>query len=170
LNKVTPKLPDEVIERLRPLFDVIDAHQFAIGYYLVDVVDEFEHIMKRSEIIRQFAQAYKCDTSTLRERENVCRFVTPVMRDKYEIFNWSQWRSLKTAGSEWESYAGKAVDNLWSSEKIRYEIAHDKNGQPRWKYWWGKLTDAVDKLWGDADTPQEIRDLIEDLAGSKVEL
>jgi len=155
-NPPAPKLPDNVVEELRQLLDMSGAYQFVIGDYLVSVVDEFGHVLKRPEIIRQLAHACKCDASTLRDRESLARFASPDMRKEYE-FTFSQWRSLRIAGPDWEGYAKQAAAELWSADRIRAQIKSNGDGLPAWLYWWGKLGDVLEKVIIGKDTPEHIK-------------
>lgn len=157
-GEILPKLPEEVINPLRQMLWMGESHQFAIGDYLVSVVDEFSHILKRSQIIAQLAIECRCDRSTLRDRESLARFVTKEMRQEFEIFTWSQWRSLRTAGEHWRQYAERAALEMWSTDRIRAEIKNDNNNRPSWAYWLDKIYDAAERIIQKDEAPPIILD------------
>lgn len=174
MKEQTFELPDSFIEKGRQLLINADANQWAIGEHILDGIAEFGNEWDRrgikngrAKLIRQLSNKLGCDESTLRDRHNVVAFWQPKMKAEYQAFSWSQLRAIKHAGDEWEQYATWALEHLpCPPNVIRQQIAHDHNGKPAWMYWWERALDAINRLWHDSNTPQEIRDMIEDLAAS----
>jgi hypothetical protein len=122
-----------VIEGLRQLQDDGERYQLAVGDFIVSVVDEFSHVVPRSQIIRQLAYRTGRDTSTYRDRETVCRYFPPEIRARYDGFTYSHWRALKSAGDEWSRYADLlAGDISLPVSKLRALIEHNGHLPPAW--------------------------------------
>ena len=151
-------LPDDVVEGLRQLQDDSEGVQFQVGDYLVSVTDEFGHIAKRAEIIRQLADRTGRDASTYRDRETVCRFFPPEVRARYEGFTYSHWRALKYAGNHWREYADLlAGDISLPVSKLRAVIKHNGHLPPAWAGRWERVSVLCEALKGDSEAPPEVR-------------
>lgn len=157
LEKPKVTLPDEVIEGLRPLLESSDAHQFAIGDYLVGVVDEFGHLMDRAEIHRQLAIGLGVDTSTLRDRELTARAVPAEARARFPALTYSHWRALRVTGDKLEFYAAWVSDNLpMPVSLLRRHIKHNGDLPPAWISRWERLRNLAALLAGDSEAPPAV--------------
>jgi len=161
-------LPDDVILEFRRLFEANDAYQFAIGDKLVDLVDEFAHVIKRSEILRQLSGATGADPSTLRDRETMARWFSPEVRAEYEVLSYSQLRACKSAGTQWREYAEYAVNNLPAPvAAIRSRIKHNGDMIPVWQARWERILELCELMVNDNAAPSEVRGVCERVWGSR---
>jgi hypothetical protein len=151
-------IPDDVVEELRQLSDDSDGAQLRVGDYLCAVVDEFGHVVKRSEIIRQLANRTGRDTSTYRDRETVCRVFPPNIRAEYDGFTYSHWRALKRAGDNWRAYADLlAGDISMPVSVLRTRIANNGALPPAWVGRWSRVQELSEALAGDEQAPPGVR-------------
>jgi hypothetical protein len=108
------QIPDEALGYLRFLAEQDTDIQWLVGDLLVDVWDELRNAVHGSErtahasMIRQFAKGSGMAQSTLRERENVCRFFPK--EDRNPILTYHQHRAVKSADSDWERWMEWALD------------------------------------------------------------
>ena len=158
MNDRPVKLPDEVIEAARQLLHDGEGHQWRLGDHLVEVVDEFEHVLKRSEIIRQLANGVGADASTLRDRECMARFYPPSLRRRYDSLTYHQLRACKSAGERWREYADWALDNLPAPVSLlRAMVKHNGDLPPAWVDRWARMQRLGELLADDAQAPPWVR-------------
>jgi hypothetical protein len=158
-------LPDEVIEGFRQIAEAGEGHQWAMGDYLVEMVDEFRLMYERAGVrraraamFRELASKTGCDTSTLRDRESVARVVLIEDRTYYAPLTYSQLRACKSAGNLWRDYANWALDNLPASvSAIRHKIHEDKNGQPVWISRLERVITVLEAISVDMETPSNLK-------------
>ncbi len=152
-------LPDQVIETLRQLLDDGDYHQFTVGDFIIDVLDEFPNI-PRADVIRQLADRTGSDRSTLRDRHNVARFYPKEVRQEFDMLTWSQLRACKVAGPEWREYAEWAAGHMPAPVAvIRARIKNDGNDKPAWEYRWDSMQRIAGQLVEDTEAPKRVRKL-----------
>jgi len=154
---VNIQLPEQVIETLRQLIDDGDKHQFTVGDFICDVMDEFPEVT-RADLIRQMADRTGADRSTLRDRHNVARFYPPKVRKEFDMLTWSQLRACKAAGDEWREYAEWAMDNMPAPVAvIRARIKNNGDDQPYWIARWDRMQSLATLLVDDLDCPEVVR-------------
>jgi hypothetical protein len=154
-------LPDAIIEHLRQLADSNERGQWEIGDFLVSVLDElgpaFESMgvkRARPSIIRQLANRTGLDSSTLRDRESMCRFFPVKARDHYHALTYHQLRSCKSAGDNWRKYADWALVNLPAPVSvIRAKVKANGHECPAWVSRWDRMTGLADVVLCDTDSP-----------------
>jgi len=159
------RLPDEVIERARQLQSEAEGHQWHVGDFLVEVVDELGNYYTRqgvrnarAEIIRQLANGVGADASTLRDRECMARFYPLSIRREYNVLTYHQLRACKSAGERWREYADWALDNLPAPVAlIRASIKHNGDLPPAWVGRWERMLAIADLLAADEQTPPVVR-------------
>lgn len=152
-------LPDQVIESLRQLLDDGDYHQFNVGDFIIEVLDEFPNI-PRPELIRQMADRTGSDRSTLRDRHNVARFYPLEVRKEFDMLTWSQLRACKSAGTEWRQYAEWAAGHMPAPVAvIRARIKNEGNDKPAWVYRWDSMKRIAGQLVDDTEAPKRVRKL-----------
>ena len=158
------KLPDEVIERARQLQSEAEGHQWHVGDFLVEVVDELGNYYTRqgvrnarAEIIRQLATGIGCDTSTLRDRESMARVWPVGLRKTFEPLTYSQLRACKRAGDRRLEYAEWALANLPAPvAAIDAKIKHNGDDVPVWQSRWESLLRLAGLLVADKQTPDHV--------------
>ncbi len=160
MNEGAPVLlPDQVIEALRQLLDDGDRHQFIVGDFICDVLDEFPQV-NRSELVRQMADRTGSDRSTIRDWHNVARFFTKEVRKEFDMLTWSQFRACKRAGEEWRQYAEWAANNLPAPVAvIRARIDNNGHDQPAWVQRWEGMQRLAQQIADDREAPEGIRDV-----------
>jgi hypothetical protein len=150
-------LPDQVIESLRQLLDDGDYHQFTVGDFIIDVLDEFTNI-PRSELIRQMADRTGSNRSTLRDRHNCARFFPKEIRKEFDMLTYSQLRACKSAGSQWREYAEWSASHMPAPVAvIRARIKNDGHDEPAWVYRWDSMRRLANQLVNDSDCPEVVR-------------
>ncbi len=150
-------LPDQVIESLRQLLDDGDYHQFTVGDFIIDVLDEFPNI-PRGDVIRQLADRTGSDRSTLRDRHNVARFYPVKVRKEFDMLTWSQLRACKAAGDEWREYAEWAAGHMPAPVAvIRARIKNDGHDKPAWEYRWDSMKRLAGMLVDDSEVPYQVQ-------------
>lgn len=134
-----------------------EVHQWALGRYLVDVVDEFG-LALRPEIIRQLSNGTGAHPSTLRDREVMCRFYSPDEQSEYP-FSWSQFRALKSAGREhWREHAEYWVQHLPAPvSAIRHRIKGNGHLEPVWQSRLEAMVHIANLIYLDESAPQNLR-------------
>jgi hypothetical protein len=154
-----------VIEPLRQLVNDADGHQWIIGDYLVDVVDELEAAYSgmglrnaRAWLIRHMAIRVGADTSTLRDRASMCTFYPPDVRREYDALSYHQLRACKSAKDKWREYADWAMENLPAPVAlIRARVKHNGDLPPAWIGRWERVLSLADLLADDAEAPAPVR-------------
>ena len=150
-------LPDQVIEALRQLLNDSDSYQFAIGDFIIDVLDEFI-TLDRSVVIKQLADRTGHDRSTLRDRHNMAKFFPPDVRQEYDMLTYSQLRACKSAGDRWREYATWAADNMPAPVAvIRARIKNNGHDQPAWVHRWESMQGIARQLVNDSEAPANVR-------------
>ena len=165
------RLPDEVIERARQLQSEAEGHQWHVGDFLVEVVDELGNYYTRqgvrnarAEIIRQLATGIGCDTSTLRDRESMARVWPAGLRKTLEPLTYSQLRACKRAGDHRLEYAEWALANLPAPvAAIDAKIKHNGDDVPVWQSRWESLLRLAGLLAEDKAAPLRVRALCAEL-------
>lgn len=160
-----PPLPDVVIEPLRQLVNDADGHQWVIGDYIIDVVDELEAVYSglglrsaRAWLIRHMAERVGADASTLRDRASMAKFYSPDVRSEYDTLSYHQLRACKSAGDEWQTYADWAMENLPAPVSlIRARVKHNGDLPPAWKGRWERVLVLAELLADDEEAPAHVR-------------
>ena len=153
------QLPEQVIEALRQLLDDGDRHQFIVGDFIIDVLDEFPHV-NRSELVKQMADRTGSDRSTIRDRHNVARFYTKEIRAEFDMLTWSQFRACKRAGEEWRQYAEWAAGHMPAPVAvIRARIKNNGHDQPAWVHRWQAVQRLAQQIADDREAPAKIREV-----------
>jgi hypothetical protein len=151
------QLGDEIIEALRQPLDDGDRYQFAVGDFISEILEEFDHI-KRSDLIKQMADRTGADRSTLRDRHNVAKFYPKETRKEYDMLSYSQLRACKAAGDEWRKYAEWAVKHLPAPvAMIRARIKSNGDNEPYWISRWARMQNIARLIVADADAPEKIK-------------
>jgi hypothetical protein len=173
MDDIDLKLPEDVVENVRQLLHGSEGYQWAVGDYLVDVLDELSSTWAtkcrnpRAKIIRELAQQTGADTSTLRDRESMCRFFPPRIREKCEPLTWSQLRACKAAGPQWQEYAVWAIDNLpCPVSMIRAKIRGNGDLAPAWVSRWDRVRDLCTLLERDPQAPGWVQEICEWVANA----
>lgn len=156
----TLPIPDEIIERLRQLQGDAESHQWRVGDFLVEIVDELEGVYSqagvhhaRAWMFRHMANRIGADAGTLRDRECVARFYPEAVRQEYP-FSYSQFRALKSAGDRWREYADWAAENLPAPcALIRAKIKNNGHleNTPAWKHKWDRAMELIQDVSQDAE-------------------
>lgn len=150
-------LPDEIIERVRQYAEATDVMQWGIGDILVEVVDEFDLHIRRSQILKELANKTGLDVSTLCDREIMARFYPEDVRDEYGALTYHQLRACKSAGDNWQHWADWALDNLPAPVAIiRLMIKHNGDLPPAWEGRLQRLIGLAEAIAGDEDAPEEV--------------
>lgn len=165
------QLPDLVIDKLSDLLEAEDANKWEVGWFIVDVVDEFYHYYRddqearekaRTQVVREMAKKCRRSEGGLRDREVMGRFFTRKDVADYHMLTYHQMRACKYAGPEdWRKWADWAASNFASVEAIRDAIAQQKGVDPIWKRQLDRLLTAADKLLTLDDTPSGVREVIQ---------
>jgi hypothetical protein len=155
-----PTLPDEVIETLRQLLTDADRHQFAVGDFLIEVVDELAPKVPRSSIIRECSNKTGADPSTLRDRECMARWYPPDVRREFDMLTYSQLRACKYAGEHWRDWAEWAAANLPAPVAlIRQKIKSNGHDRPAWCGRWERALELLEQVRDDTSAQPEVRRL-----------
>ena len=151
------QLPEQVIEALRQLLNDGDRHQFIVGDFICDVLDEFPNV-HRSELIRQMADRTGANRSTLRDRHDVARFYPQEVRKEFDMLTWSQLRACKSAQEDWREYAEWAAANMPAPVAvIRARIKNNGHDQPAWVHRWEGMQRLAGQIADDREAPAKIR-------------
>lgn len=165
MNEQPPPLPDVIVEHVRQLQGDAEGHQWRVGDSLVDIVDELEGRYTalgvrraRAWLIGHISDRIGADRSTLRDRESVCRFFPPAVRQQYDVLSWSQFRAVKSAGDDWRQYADWALENLPAPVRvIRARIKNNGHDVAPWVGRWDRLQSIAEKLAGEDGAPADLR-------------
>ena len=136
-RKKPPPLPEELYQPIIQWVGEIDDLQFKVGYYFLDVWDEikslytewYKHNYDLSDywaerkahkwLVENTAERVKKAPSTIRHWYNVCKDVTPEMREEHEIITYSQWDAMR--GGQHEDSKKNLEENLeWFYEEMEY--------------------------------------------------
>jgi hypothetical protein len=157
IRDVPVLLPDAVIETLRQLINDGDNHQFRVGDFICDVLDEFPAIA-RADLIKQMADRTGANRSTLRDRHNMARFFPSKVRQEFDMLTFSQLRACKSAGEEWRTYAEWAAENMPAPVAvIRARIKNNGDDQPAWVHRWESMQGIAKMLENDSEAPEKVR-------------
>jgi hypothetical protein len=133
------QIPDEAYDQLQSLLDAEGGLQWKVGDFLSEYWEELRKYTHESEeaethakLIRDFADGTGASRSTLRDRKKMAEFFTTEDRNKWQMFSYHQFRSLRSAGDDWEIWAEWALRNTYkgrpaSEKKIREAIDADKD-------------------------------------------
>ncbi len=151
------RLPDDIIEEVRQYLEEGEVHQWALGRYLQDVIEEFGE-QHRPEIIRQLANATGAHPSTLRDRHCVAVFFSPDEQSEYP-FSYSQFRALKSAGHEhWREHAEYWAEHLPAPvSAIRNRIKGNGHLSSVWRTRFEMLEHMAQLIADDKEAPMPIR-------------
>jgi len=154
-------LPEQVIEALRQLLDDGDRHQFVVGDFICDVLDEFPEV-SRSDLIIQMADRTGANRSTLRDRHNVARFYPEEVRKEFDMLTWSQFRACKSAGDSWREYMEWAAANMPAPVAvIRARIKNNGHDEPAWVHRWEGMQRLAGMIVDDTEAPKKVKELCE---------
>lgn len=177
------KLPDTIIETARQLYGESVSHQWLIGDFLVEVIDEISPVYKRlrdgdnvmrrirAGILRQVATGIGCDVTTLRDRESMARFFPVEVREEYSALTYHQLRACKAAGDSWKDHADWALENLPAPVAlIRRRIKANGNDVPAWVSRWERIIVIAEQIKDDPRAPDKVRRAASDILRSGVML
>jgi hypothetical protein len=152
------QLPEQVIEALRQLLNDSESYQWAIGDFIIDVLDEFI-TLDRADVIKQLADRTGHDRSTLRDRHNMCKFYPLETRKQYDMLTYSQLRACKSAGDRWQEYADWAMGNMPAPVAvIRARVKNNGHDEPAWVHRWESLVGIARMIAADEAAPDNIRE------------
>ena len=166
-------LPDELIERLQDNTRKEDDARWDDGDITADLVDEFGITFGKALVRKRIAIEAELGSSTIRQREEMSRFYSPDLREKFggkgflgfDGLSWSQWRAIKPAGpSGWKAlarWAIKSADDFGGRvAPVDAIIAHrlGDEGSPAitWEDRFKRMWDLCDEIVVDGDAPEDM--------------
>jgi hypothetical protein len=169
------QIPDEAYAQLEALLEREGGIQWEVGDFIADFWQEMQRYLKPEEedeahakLIRDFADNTGASRSTLRDREKMSMFFTAEDRNRYDVFSYHQFRSLRSAGENWEIWAEWAIRNSFrgrpaSEKKIREAIDADRDPTVVYKKKLQRMETDCKGILIDERAPDEVKVNVEEI-------
>lgn len=103
-------LPDEVLQRITALAQVVNSTEWAWGDLAIEIVDELVGKVPKGETRRLIANASPFKVSTIRKREAVSRFYDLATRFEFDVLDYSHFE-LAMRQDDWRADLEHCVDS-----------------------------------------------------------